>query len=428
MSTPENNAPPRTQAEKRKGRGPGWIWAVPIAAVGIVAWLLVREFAGGGIDVTVTVPEAPGVQAENTKVTYHGVPIGQVSGVDLAKDGSHVTLHLSIDKARKGTLTAGTRFYLEGAAVDFADPATLKSIIAGPTVVIQPGPGKPQRDFAGIIGSPPPALAVALPYRAVFTGDAGNLKTGAKVTLRGFTVGDVDDVRLTIDPQSGAVATDAVLLLDPTKFGLAQKPAGGDWSPLLNRTLETLVQHGFRAELKQTPPLIGAQEIALAETANAPAADLNTAGRMPEIPTTGGGGIESVVQQAGGLPIKQIGDNVQAISAHIAALAASPQLQDTIDHLDRTVAELDKTVQQAGPRVAPTLDSVHRTVDALRKTATQIDGTAAAVKNMTGGAPTSSNGNLQQTLDELTRAGRSIRTLADYLDQHPEALIKGRTP
>jgi hypothetical protein len=27
---------------------------------------------------------------------------------------------------------------------------------------------------------------------------------------------------------------------------------------------------------------------------------------------------------------------------------------------------------------------------------------------------------------ELSQAGRAVRTLADYLDQHPEALIKGR--
>lgn len=428
MSTSENNPPPRTQAERRKGRGPGWIWAIPIAAVAIVGWLLVREFASGGVKVTVTVPEAPGVEAKNTKVTDRGVKIGQVSGVALAKDGSHVTIQLSIDDAQKGAFTTGTKIYVEGVAADFADPSTLKSIIAGPTVAIQPGPGKPQRDFAGIIGEPPPELAVALPYRAIFTGDAGSLKIGAKVTLHGFTVGKVDDRTLTIDPQSGNVATDVVLLLDPTKFGLGQKPANDDWSPALNHTLATLIQHGFRAQLTQTPPLIGAQAIALTESGNAPTAELKTAGDMPEIPTTEGGGIANVVQQAGGLPIKQIGDNVQAISAHIAALAASPQLQDTIDHLDRTVAELDKTVQQAGPQVGPTIDSVHRTVEALRRTATQIDGTAAAVKNMTGGAPTSPNGNLQQTLDELTRAGRSIRTLADYLDQHPEALIKGRTP
>jgi paraquat-inducible protein B len=33
---------------------------------------------------------------------------------------------------------------------------------------------------------------------------------------------------------------------------------------------------------------------------------------------------------------------------------------------------------------------------------------------------------LNNTLQEVSRAARSIRVLADYLDQHPEALIRGK--
>jgi hypothetical protein len=43
-----------------------------------------------------------------------------------------------------------------------------------------------------------------------------------------------------------------------------------------------------------------------------------------------------------------------------------------------------------------------------------------------GGGMASQNGNLQSTLKELTGAARSVRSLADYLDRHPEALIKGK--
>ncbi len=32
------------------------------------------------------------------------------------------------------------------------------------------------------------------------------------------------------------------------------------------------------------------------------------------------------------------------------------------------------------------------------------------------------------TLRELGRASRSLRSLADYLEAHPESLIRGRTP
>ncbi|HLI21736.1 MAG TPA: hypothetical protein VKV32_11490, partial [Stellaceae bacterium] len=118
--------------------------------------------------------------------------------------------------------------------------------------------------------------------------------------------------------------------------------------------------------------------------------------------------------------------NVKAITDHIDAIVSGRQLKDTIDHLDQSVATLDRTLQAAGPQVAPTIKSLRQTIDTLRTTAGEIDATAAAMKAMAGGSPASPNGNLQQAVAELTQAGRSVRTLADYLDEHPEALIKGR--
>jgi paraquat-inducible protein B len=35
---------------------------------------------------------------------------------------------------------------------------------------------------------------------------------------------------------------------------------------------------------------------------------------------------------------------------------------------------------------------------------------------------------LGSTLDEVSRAARGLRILADYLERHPEALIRGKTP
>jgi hypothetical protein len=64
--------------------------------------------------------------------------------------------------------------------------------------------GAPQRKFKGVEGVPPPPLTMALSYLADFTGNVGDLKAGASVTLHGFTVGDVRSVRTAIDPKIGA--------------------------------------------------------------------------------------------------------------------------------------------------------------------------------------------------------------------------------
>src|SRR5581483_5218094 len=132
----------------------------------------------------------------------------------------------------------------------FSDPASLKAIIAGPTILMVPGPGSPSRQFTGSLGSPPDRLAVSLPYLVHFEGDVGGLKPGASVTLRGFTVGKVARVDLITDSQAGEITTTALLELDPTRFHIDKPPRqSSEWDMTLRAALTKLVQHGLRATL-----------------------------------------------------------------------------------------------------------------------------------------------------------------------------------
>lgn len=430
MSDPNSGEPAalprRTNALTRKSRWPGWIWSVPIAAVGIVIWLAVRSFSQGGLEVTVTFADAAGMKARDTKVMFRGLQIGTVRNVELTTDRRHVRAQLDLDKAVKADLTTGTQFYLQGAQVSFSDPASLKAIIAGPTIQMIAGTGRPSHQFTGSLGKPPDRLAVSLPYLVRFEDDAGKLQPGAVVSLRGFTVGKVAKVDLTTDPEAGRITTAAVLDLDPTRFHIRQlTPGNTDWAATLRATLTKLVQNGLRATLAQSPLLVGNEQVDLVTDTGGAPAQLLTTGPYPEIPAESGG-LGTLPAKLGQLPIKQIGNNVRAITEQLKKLTASPQLQDSINHLDRSLAELDRTLTAAGPKVAPTLASVQQTVDRLHRTADEIDGTAVAARRLLGGSAASPNGNLQQAVHELTGTARAIRTLANYLDQHPEALIRGR--
>jgi paraquat-inducible protein B len=423
---PEPGAfPRRTDSITRRSRWPGWIWSVPIAAVGIVLWLLLRSFAHHGVHVTVTFAEAAGMKARDTKVTYHGLEIGQVSSVELTPDRRAVLAHLDLDRAVKSELTTGTCFYLQGAQVSLSDPASLKAIIAGPSILMVPGPGASSRRFIGSVGEPPERFSVTMHYTVSFDGDVGKLQAGAAVSLRGFTVGKVVSVALTTDSKAGKVVTSVVLELDPTRFHISDLTPGADWAGTLETTLRSLVHHGLRATLRQSPPLIGTEQVALVITPDAAPADLLTTGAYPEIPAENGG-LSDLPAKLGRLPVQQIAANLRAITEHIKKLTASPQLQDSIAHLDRSLAELDRTLHAAGPQVAPTLISVHQTIDHLRHAADDIDGMAETARKLLGGSAASPNGNLQQAVHELTGTARAVRALADYLDQHPEALIRGR--
>jgi paraquat-inducible protein B len=411
----------------RRSWWPGWIWAVPIAAVAIVLWLLLRSISSRGIDVTIIYDDAAGMQAGDTKVMYHGVKVGTVVSVALASDDWHVVAHLDIDRQLARKLNTGTSFILEGAQPSLSDVSSLRALIAGPTIVMVPGPGKPARRFIGEEGGPRLTLTVALPYLVRFDGEVGQLKPHASVMLRGFTVGEVTSIGLSVDPQTGQIATPVLLSLDPTRFHLTgPAPADGDWKPIMDATLSKLVAAGLRASLARAVPLVGGEQVELAIVAGAHPARLDTSGPYPLIPAAAGGALERLPAEISALPLTQIADNLRTITDQVRALTSSPQLHDSIDHLDATLAALEQMSRQAAPQVAPTLREVRTTVSSLRAAAQQLDATAQSARLAMGTSAAAPNGNLQHALDELAGAARSVRALADYLDEHPEALVRGR--
>jgi len=411
----------------RRSWWPGWIWAVPLAAVGIVLWLLLRSISARGIDVTIIYNDAAGMQAGDTRVMYHGVEVGGVTSVALASDDWHVVVHVDIDSQLAPKINTGTRFVLEGLRPSFSDISSLRALIAGPTIVMVPGPGKPALHFIGTEGGPRETLAVSLPYLVSFDGAVGELKAHAPVTLRGFTVGEVTSIGLSVDPQTGRISTPVLLALDPTRFHLAgPAPADGNWKPIMDEALAKLIGAGLRANLARAVPLVGGEQVELTIVPDAPEARLDTSGLYAQIPAAAGSGLERLPAEIGSLPLTQIADNLRTITDQLRALTSSPQLHESLAHLDATLAALDRISRQAGPQVAPTLREVRMTVASLRAAARQMDTTAESARLAMGTSPAAPNGNLQHALDELAGAARAVRSLADYLNEHPEALVRGR--
>ncbi|HEY6455857.1 MAG TPA: MlaD family protein [Steroidobacteraceae bacterium] len=376
---------------------------------------------------TVTFDNAGQMKADTTEVIYRGIVIGKVSDVALAADGSRAVARLRIHADAKKYLRSATRFYLEGGSPSLADPASLKAIVAGPTIQMVPGAGAPTRSFMGLLGEAPERLAAAVPYLIAFSGTVGDLKAGAPVTLLGFKVGEVTQVGLSIDAQQGSIHTVTEVALDPLRFHIkGTMPGTTDWVPIMNTALKSLVAHNLRARLTQSPPLVGSRAVELAIVPAAPPASFQVTDGFFEIPTVQATGLDTVVQGIGQLPIREIGNNVRDITEHLKALSSAPQLNDSIVHLDDALKQLDQTLRVAGPKVAPTLQSVHETVESLKATARQLDKAVSSAQTLMGTDPAAPDGSLQPALLHVSEAARAIRGLADYLDAHPEGLLKGR--
>ena len=418
----------RSQAEVRHSRWPGWIWSVPIAALGVAVWLGIRGLAHHGATVTVRFDDAYGMEAGDTKVMLRGVKVGEVSDVTLADDGKHADAKLNIDSAEKKYLLNGTTFFLRGAQPDFSDPSSLKALVSGPEIVMEPGSGQPTDHFNGVDRKPalPPQHGPVVMYGVRFDGAVGELKDGAEVALRGFHVGTVTSVRLHYDAGNGTLSTPVQMALDPLQLGISGTPPGhGDWRPQVDDMLKRLVAQGLRARLAQDPPLVGPAKVSLDFAPTAPSATITSQDGMTIIPSMPSSNLDAmtaradqVIKKIDDLPIKQIGDQVRSIAEHVNALSASPQIKDSINHIDHSVAQIDRTLKQVTPQIGPL-------VAQLRQTANEADQAVAAASHTLGGDAASQN-DLPAALRELTDAARSIRALADYLDRHPEALIRGK--
>lgn len=405
-------------ATTRRSWWPGWIWSVPIAALGIGIWLLVRLLVQGGTDITITFTDAGGVAAQDTSIEYRGITVGTVTGVALTDDGGAVHVEATVDDAVADLLRTGTIFWLRGTHPSLGDLASLGSILSGPTIVMEPGPGDPATTFDGRQREPPVPRdhGRAVPYAVAFEGDVGALTPGDAVTLRGFPVGEVRAIGFQYDEATDAIETPVTLALYPKLFhargGSGAAGAGGSAG-----VVTQLISQGMRASLDRDPPVIGGYRVTLEMLPGTEPASVGTVAGLPAIPVAPGGGLGRIVHRLGEVPFDRIGQHVLDLTRHVDAIAASPKLQHSIALLEQSLREIRETVQEVRPELG-------RLTGTLRAAAGQLDETAGTLDRTLGG-PASQTG-VRSTMREVEEAARAVRGLADYLDRHPEALISGR--
>ena len=171
-------------------------------------------------------------------------------------------------------------------------------------------------------------------------------------------------------------------------------PTGEDAMTTHKQVMETLVAHGLRAQLKTGNLLSGSLYVALDFVPDAPPATLDWSQNPVQLPTMSG--------------------KVEAMEDSVASL---------LKNLDQTVND-DK--RHADQQSTIRLANLDKTVVSARGTLTNADkllNKPAQLIEPNSVLDAELNNMLQQGGD----AARSLRVLADYLERHPEALIRGKT-
>lgn len=190
-------APDPPSARTERSRWPGWIWGIPIAAVAIVAWLVFKEIAATGPTITVIFPQAGGISAGQTEVQYQGLKVGEVESVRLEKDLQHVRTHIRLTSEMDGHIGPGTLFWINGPSL--SDLSSIRSIIAGPSIGIEPQPGGKQSEYQGL--GKPPVISEPVPghHYVLRARDPGSVSRGSGIYFRSHAVGTIESVTLTSD-------------------------------------------------------------------------------------------------------------------------------------------------------------------------------------------------------------------------------------
>jgi paraquat-inducible protein B len=244
-----------------------------------------------------------------------------------------------------------------------------------------------------------------------FNGSLRGLSPGAPVELHGIAVGEVKSVDVEYDRDAGALRFPVAVDLYPQRIRGrtargAQPPARDDPGESPSRKLvDSLVAHGLRAELKTGNLLTGQKYVDLDMHADAPAEKVWW-GEQPWVFPTVSNGLDefqdsmgSIARKLNKVPFDQI----------------SYRLLSTMTSLEQTLKSTDQLMRHVDGSIAPQVEATLTEAQAAMKNAKDL---------LAQDAPLQSD--LGATLLQLSRAAKSVTALVEYLERHPESLLRGK--
>ncbi len=263
---------------------------------------------------------------------------------------------------------------------------------------------------------------------AYFPGSVRGLAPGAEVTLHGLKVGQVTGVRLVYDAAKDTILAPVHFEVQPERLlGIGRRvfknPETG---------VDLLVGRGLRATLQSANLLTGQMMVALEFVPNAPPASVTTENGAFVIPTSDSGSFSGLqasatelLRKVNTIPFDSLGRNLDKTAEGLNDLVNDPQLKQALASLNAALATTRDTLKNVDAGLTPAMRSLPKVTADLEKTMTSANRLALSLQGGYGN-DTTFNRNLERLLVQLSDAIRSIRSLADLLARHPEALVKGR--
>ena len=329
-------------------------------------------------------------------IYFRQIKVGEVVSYQLSDDSESVYFKIFINEPHHLKVRENSRFW-NASGIDVSLSATGLNVDMESAVSILTGgiafevpPGTPSGDVApentvftlheDRTAAFEQNITLREKYLLYFDGTVRGLTPGAPVEFRGINLGQVDSLDIEYDADRQDFLIPVVIEIQPQRLS---KNATDFTSAERHNILEEFVARGFRAQLKTGSILTGKLYVDF---------DFHPEAKKEEI-------------------------------RYAKGYAVLPTIPTSLEELTRNVtAVLDKVKEFPFDKVGADMT---RAIANLDKTLVQAEGTLKTIDNMFAeDSPFSQE--VQQTLLELGDAARSLRVLSDYLERHPEALLRGK--
>jgi len=290
-----------------------------------------------------------------------------------------------------------------------------------------------------------------------FQGNAKGLNIGAPVSFRGVKLGSVKKMQLLFDRSTYDVYVGVLVEIDEDAFHDIESSAGVDKMAGKDKTKFAIEELGLRAKLATLSLVTGQLYIELDFYPDSPAQLFGFDFPYREFPTLPStmeelqGTLQQLLKTVRALPLRELVDKLTAAVEAISSTVTSPAFRETPELLSQTLTNVRDLAGTLNQEITPLTHSLRQTsaeaeaamadfrimmraqegeqvvrlAESLEAAADQAN---SLLEQSEGVVASIDTNELQSLLLELSRAAVSIRLFVDYLDRHPEALLRGKRP
>jgi paraquat-inducible protein B len=359
-------------------------------------------------------------------VLFRRVKAGEVIAYQVDPNGSGVTVQIFIDSPYDHFVTTAVRFW-HASGIDLTlDAAGLKVETQSAVAVLEGGlafetppdnpiaplaPGGAQfelfTDRSSAMGHPYTEIEH---YRVYFTESLRGLSVGAPVDVHGIQVGEVSGFGIEYDPQQGIfrfpVDVDIYTEMVREHYVAGSARANDTTKASQREIVDRLVAAGMRARLKTANLVTGQLYVDLDFVPHAPRTSINWNTPHPELPSVEGG-LNALADRLGEIATKLEQVPVDQISA---------QLLKTLQDLQTTLRGTSALVEHLNGDVTPELTAA---LGNARQALKAVESTLSTTSPL--------QSDMRDTLKQVSRAAHTLADLSDFLEQHPESLLRGKS-